>query len=177
LAHLCRRYEYGHQYGLVDETCQNYEAEDRACKPFGRCETCAPVNGSTCFTITNHTTYWVGDFGTVSGGMMSSFAWCQLIHVVAKMQAEIYARGPIGLMLYLRFLVPFTDNSSVFFPPFSVNNFAHPTDASGRLRYGRHFGIRLREYSHIPILTPFQEAYTGGIYSQFVLLPSINHEV
>ena len=60
-------YEYIHSHGIPDETCQNYEAEDRACKPFGVCETCLPTNGSTCYPISNHTSYWVGDFGSVAG--------------------------------------------------------------------------------------------------------------
>jgi cathepsin X len=109
-------YEYIHQNGIPDETCQNYEADDTNCKPYGVCETCAPLNGnlnvSVCTAITNHTWYWVGDFGTVAGA--------------AKMQAEIYARGPIGCGM---------DVTSEF------------------------------------------EAYTGGIYSQHVLIPQINHEV
>jgi hypothetical protein len=35
-------YEYMERDGLPDETCQNYEAEDGECKPFGVCETCSP---------------------------------------------------------------------------------------------------------------------------------------
>jgi len=105
-------YEYIYKNGIPDETCQNYEATDRKCKPYGLCETCLPTNGSTCYQITNHTSYWVGEFGTVAGA--------------AKMQAEIYARGPIGCGM--------------------------------------------------DVTTEF-EAYTGGIYSQKVLLPQINHEV
>lgn len=35
-------YEYAAKYGIPDETCQNYEAIDRECKPYGICETCSP---------------------------------------------------------------------------------------------------------------------------------------
>ena len=42
-------YEYIHDKGIPDETCQNYEARDGECKPLGVCETCSPgskVRGS-----------------------------------------------------------------------------------------------------------------------------------
>ena len=35
-------YEYIAEYGIPDETCQNYEAVDGECKPYGICETCTP---------------------------------------------------------------------------------------------------------------------------------------
>lgn len=35
-------YEYIHKHGIPDETCQNYEADDRDCKPLGICENCSP---------------------------------------------------------------------------------------------------------------------------------------
>lgn len=35
-------YDYAAQYGIPDETCQNYEARNMECKPFGICETCSP---------------------------------------------------------------------------------------------------------------------------------------
>eukprot|EP00730_Choanoeca_flexa_P016127 TRINITY_DN7560_c0_g1_i1.p1 TRINITY_DN7560_c0_g1~~TRINITY_DN7560_c0_g1_i1.p1 ORF type:complete len:630 (+),score=144.81 TRINITY_DN7560_c0_g1_i1:189-1892(+) len=72
-------FEYIHNHGLVDETCQNYEAKNGECTPLGICETCAPGQG--CSPITNYTSYYVSEFGNVEG--------------VDKMKAEIFARGPI----------------------------------------------------------------------------------
>ena len=65
-----------------------------------------------CSAINQYQSYWVGDYGHVSGA--------------DKMKAEIYQRGPIGC------------------------------------------GISV---------TDKFEAYTGGIFSQSVLFPMINHEV
>ncbi len=92
-----------------------------------------------CNAVTNHTFYYVGDFGTVEGA--------------AKMQAEIYARGPIGMY-------------------------------SNLLRDHGFASVMLRCNSFwvgfagcgMDVTSEF-EAYTGGIYSQKVLLPEINHEV
>ena len=38
-------YEYIHEKGVPDETCQNYEARNGECEPLGVCETCAPSSG------------------------------------------------------------------------------------------------------------------------------------
>jgi cathepsin X len=103
-------YEYIYRHGIPDETCQNYEAKNGQCKPLGICENCSPNSG--CVAVDTHPTYWVSDYGGVSGA--------------TRMKAEIYARGPIGCGI----------------------------DATSKL-----------------------EAYTGGIFSQWKLLPMINHEV
>jgi len=71
---------YAHSNGIPDETCDNYQAINQDCTAFTRCGTCAP-NG-TCYAIHDYNLFKVGDYGGVSG--------------VSKMQAEIYARGPIS---------------------------------------------------------------------------------
>jgi len=73
-------YEYAHQKGIPDETCQNYEAKDGRCNPLGVCRTCSP--GANCSAVTTYEKWYVGDYGGVSGA--------------DKMKAEIYQRGPIG---------------------------------------------------------------------------------
>ena len=44
-------YEYIHDNGIPDETCQNYEARDGKCKPLGVCETCSPGSGVRATTL------------------------------------------------------------------------------------------------------------------------------
>jgi len=73
-------YAYAHAVGLVDETCNNYQAKNQGCTAFNTCGTCSP-DGS-CSQITSEKRYKVGDYGSVSGK--------------DQMKAEIYARGPIS---------------------------------------------------------------------------------
>jgi len=73
-------YAYAHDTGLVDETCNNYQAKNQQCTDFNTCGTCSP-DGS-CATISTMKRYKVGDYGSISGA--------------DKMKAEIYARGPIS---------------------------------------------------------------------------------
>jgi len=100
-------YAYAHDEGLVDETCNNYQALDQDCNGFNTCGTCYP-NG-TCINL-QPKRYKVSDYGEVSGA--------------DDMKAEIYKRGPISCGI----------------------------DATDGL-----------------------EAYTGGIYSEFSVLPGVNH--
>jgi cathepsin X len=73
-------YRYGHNTGIPDETCQNYEAVNGKCDGLGVCRTCAP--GTNCTAVTDYPKYYVGDHGSVRGAN--------------NMKAEIFARGPIG---------------------------------------------------------------------------------
>jgi hypothetical protein len=73
-------YQYLHDTGIPDATCQAYVAQDFACSAMTTCSTCSPSGG--CAPVTNYTHITVGDFGPVSGEQ--------------AMMAEIYARGPIS---------------------------------------------------------------------------------
>jgi len=70
---------YAATNGIPDESCNNYQATNQDCTAFHKCGTCSPT---ACTVISNYTLYKVGDYGGVSG--------------VDKMQAEIYARGPVS---------------------------------------------------------------------------------
>jgi cathepsin X len=73
-------YQYGHTKGLVDETCNNYQAKDQKCSSFNDCGSCKP--DQTCYPINYETRYMIGDYGNIQG--------------VSQMKAEIYKRGPIS---------------------------------------------------------------------------------
>jgi len=76
-------YQYAHDTGLVDETCNNYQAKDQDCSDFNTCGTCSP-DGS-CDSITSEKRYKASDYGSISGA--------------DQMKAEIYARGPISCVI------------------------------------------------------------------------------
>jgi cathepsin X len=74
-------YRYAKASGLVDETCNNYQAVNQQCTPFNECGTCAP--GGSCSTITSEMKFKISDFGTIPA-------------TVDAIRAEIYARGPVS---------------------------------------------------------------------------------
>jgi len=73
-------YAYGHTKGLVDETCNNYQAKNQACTAFNDCGSCPP--SGSCYKISYETRYKIGDYASIQG--------------VNQMKAEIYKRGPIS---------------------------------------------------------------------------------
>jgi cathepsin X len=74
-------YRYAKATGLVDETCNNYQAVNQQCTPMNECGTCSP--GGSCSIITSEHKFKISDYGTIPA-------------TVDAIQAEIYARGPVS---------------------------------------------------------------------------------
>jgi cathepsin X len=77
-------YQFMHEQGLPEETCQLYKATDDECTPINICRNCVPPAGNleTCTPVTEYPRHWVSEYGRISGEL--------------NMMAEIYERGPIS---------------------------------------------------------------------------------
>ncbi|XXQ34277.1 cathepsin X [Plasmodiophora brassicae] len=75
-------YEYVHENGVPEETCQQYKAIDDECTPMNQCRNCSP-DPNVCFPVDKdeYPQWFVDEYGSVDGEH--------------RMMAEIYARGPI----------------------------------------------------------------------------------
>lgn len=63
-------YQYVHQYGIPEESCQLYKAKDDVCDAFHLCRNCKPpAGGDDCFPVptTSYTTHYVDEYGHVRG--------------------------------------------------------------------------------------------------------------
>merc|ERR1712194_20030 len=85
--------------GLVDESCQYYEARDNECVPENVCRNCDP-NGDhpevpKCYPVTRYPKFFVSAYGMLAplvSGNSAGFGPA----FVKLMQREIYDRGPIA---------------------------------------------------------------------------------
>ena len=97
---------YMFENGLPDETCQNYEAVNGACAPYGICETCEPGKDEehflpgTCSAVSNYSSWFVEEYGWVNGGSDEDAAGNRLTSA-DKMKAEILSRGPISCGMFV----------------------------------------------------------------------------
>mmetsp|Transcript_82642 Transcript_82642/g.162069 ORF Transcript_82642/g.162069 Transcript_82642/m.162069 type:complete len:351 (-) Transcript_82642:100-1152(-) len=82
-----KAYAYIAQYGITDETCQNYQATEFECKGQYICRNCAPegehglVWPGVCVGVKNPIVWFISQYGAVRGA--------------GPMKAEIFQRGPI----------------------------------------------------------------------------------
>lgn len=73
-------YQWVHEHGVPDESCQTYRAADGSCSAATAwCEVC---NGTTCTAPKTYKKYYVDQYSGVSGA--------------TDMKKEIFARGPIS---------------------------------------------------------------------------------
>ncbi|KAL2623371.1 hypothetical protein R1flu_003576 [Riccia fluitans] len=77
-------FEYVHENGIPEETCQLYRAVDDECTPANVCRDCTPPVGNSayCKPVLGYTRHSVSEYGRVQGEL--------------NMMAEIYERGPIA---------------------------------------------------------------------------------
>ena len=99
-------YYYVEKHGLPDETCQNYEAVDGKCKPFGVCENCTPGTPpepflpGTCTAVAAYTKYSVSEYGYVHGGADRDAAG-NFLHNADKIKAHLYKDGPLSCGIHV----------------------------------------------------------------------------
>eukprot|EP00008_Paramoeba_atlantica_P009058 CAMPEP_0201477956 /NCGR_PEP_ID=MMETSP0151_2-20130828/2886_1 /ASSEMBLY_ACC=CAM_ASM_000257 /TAXON_ID=200890 /ORGANISM="Paramoeba atlantica, Strain 621/1 / CCAP 1560/9" /LENGTH=249 /DNA_ID=CAMNT_0047858845 /DNA_START=463 /DNA_END=1212 /DNA_ORIENTATION=- len=76
-------WEYANKVGLVDETCNNYQAINQECDDFNTCGNCDPGSGN-CYSVPSsyYKRYTVGDYGEVQG--------------IDEIKNEVYQRGPVS---------------------------------------------------------------------------------
>eukprot|EP00937_MAST-01D_sp_MAST-1D-sp2_P006323 g6323.t1 len=91
-------FDYLEEHGIPDETCQNYEAIDGECKPYGVCETCSPSSDGSknCTQVKNFRKWTLGDYAYVLSGDKHHDAAGQLANKQDKLKAEIFANGPLA---------------------------------------------------------------------------------
>ena len=80
-------YQYVHDFGIPEESCQLYKAKDEACDAIHQCRNCAPPPppvGNDCWAVPEdqYTKHYVSEYGRVRGEK--------------NMMKEIYQRGPIA---------------------------------------------------------------------------------
>jgi len=74
-------YNYARNRGLVDETCNNYQAKNQDCSSFNLCGTCPP--SGNCVAISKPQRFQVGDIGLIPADSNA-------------IKAEIFSRGPVS---------------------------------------------------------------------------------
>jgi cathepsin X len=81
-------YVFGHKFGIPDDTCQLYSAEEHGCSAFRNCMNCDPPTPDAphgvCYPVQSYDRYFVREYGRMKKPS------------VHEMKAEIFRRGPIS---------------------------------------------------------------------------------
>lgn len=89
-------YVFAHKYGIPDDTCQLYSAQEYPCSSFRNCMNCDPPTISAplgvCYPVQSYTRYFVSEYGKMKRPS------------VHEMKAEIYRRGPISCSIDANYL-------------------------------------------------------------------------
>jgi cathepsin X len=91
-------FDYIQKHGIPDETCQNYEAVDGECQPYGICENCSPSSDKStpnCTAVKKYRKYTLDEYGKADGGSNFDAVGNKLSNA-DKLKAEIFARGPLA---------------------------------------------------------------------------------
>ena len=89
-------YVFVNKFGLPDDTCQLYSAEEHACSAFRNCMNCDPPTVDAplgvCYPVQNYNRYFASQFGKMNKP------------TVHEMKAEIFRRGPISCSIDASFV-------------------------------------------------------------------------
>ena len=80
-------YVFAYRYGIPDDSCQPYSAQEYACSAFRNCMNCDPAFGDDpqkCYAVQRYGRYFVSEYGRMRNPS------------VADLQAEIWKRGPVS---------------------------------------------------------------------------------
>ena len=82
-------FNYVHENGIPDDTCQVYQAKDLSCTDEHRCLNCqGPPGSCTCFPQKTYQTYYVDEFSYIQEVNPDN--------LVKAIKSELYLRGPIA---------------------------------------------------------------------------------
>jgi len=124
--------------GIPLDTCLPYQADDFDCTPINTCRNCkGPPGQGTCWAQQNYTRFWVDQYASVNG--------------VAKIMAEIAARGPVAAGIDATVLEDYTGGIITQTQPSMINHIVsivgYGTDNStgtdywiGRNSWGQYWG-------------------------------------
>ena len=80
-------YVFAHRYGIPDDSCQPYSAQEYTCNAYRNCMNCDPAFGDEpqqCYAVQRYGRYFVTEYGRMRNPLVSD------------LQAEIWKRGPVS---------------------------------------------------------------------------------